>query len=295
MKTLKNITAIIFSGLLLFAVVSNAVGQQQASLSDLLQKATQAGVNDEVLQTLVDRAENNNFSQSELSQILQSAISMAEEKLPAEAAISKALEGITKGVPADRVSGMVDRMRVSSQEASQVVEPWLNSSEVAQNLVSDAQGMSGEAFRQEMISEVARGLRENVSPETYASVLSDISADQNLLEQLYPSKVVAAISMIPDLPEEAAGEAKIARGFVFRVLKSGLHPSEMRKLPMALAQGQMRGQLPAEAMMASVMDKLGSGIPSSQIFQQLMNGNLGAGPQGSLPIGIRNNISIPGQ
>ncbi|MDX1586126.1 MAG: hypothetical protein R3222_05260 [Balneolaceae bacterium] len=295
MKTLKNITAILFSVLLLFAVVSNAFGQQQASLEELINKATQAGLNEQVVNTLVERAENSNFSQAELSQIIQSAISMAEENLPAEAALSKALEGISKGASPAQVTSLVGSIQSSSKQASGIVEPWFNNNQAAQKLASEARGMSEEKFRQQVIVEMARGLRENVSPETYASLLSEMTADESLAEQLYPAQVVAAVSMIPELPAEAAQQGKIARGFVLRILKSGLHPSEMRKLPMALAQGQMRGDLPAEAMMASVVDRLGSGIPASQVLQKLMNGNLGAGPQGSLPIGIRDNISIPVQ
>jgi len=137
------------------------------------------------------------------------------------------------------------------------------------------------------VNQIARGIRDNVGDDTYTSVLSGISGEKGLSETP-PANVIAAISIIPELPGTAAEQAKIARSFIIQALKSGFTPPDLQQLPIALSQAQSHAQLPAASILTGASRQMAMGTPAADILQNLFNGNIGGGPPGNTPPGLKN-------
>jgi len=101
----RTIVAILTVLLLLLGFVSQAEGQQgNTSLENLLISAEKADMNQNKLNNITSRAEAKGISGRQLYDILAPAVAMAEQDLPYETALDKALEGLSKGVSTERIA-----------------------------------------------------------------------------------------------------------------------------------------------------------------------------------------------
>ena len=278
------------TGLLWLGLTGPLLAQQEsASLSELIRQARSNGLEQSALDELQSRAQRRGISEEQLMEIIEPAVRMAEQKLPADHAIQKALEGLSKGVPAPRIASVINRIRSSTEQAGQVVDPWLGRAEL------QALDNGGEAtaprqeFRNAMIKASAKAILQEIPAEAIRQILGEIG-EESVLGRTTAANIVAAIGILPDLP--ANGQPQVARSLVVRALQGGFSSGEIQKLPTALNMAQMRSQLPAASILEGVASQLQGGIPAAQILQNLYNGNIGGGPPGSVPKGPDNN---PGQ
>lgn len=289
----SNLTKIIPVFLTASLIFLGAAGQtfaQQTSLAEMIQRARNAGIEQSVLDELQTRAERRGMSDQQLVAMIEPAVSLAEENLPAEHITQKALEGLSKGVDESRVISFVGRMQGSTQQAAQIVDPWIENSNV-QQMIDRSNGTSAMDVRNNMIKASSRAITQNIPVESINQILGDIN-DQSVLTQTTPSTIVAAIGILPDLP--GAEQAQIARSFVVRALKGGFNSDELQKLPTALNAAQQRSRLPAASILEGISSQMQGGIPARQILQNLFNGNIGGGPPGNIPKGLE-NVPDPGR
>lgn len=291
MKHLKNIqalfrTLVLMSSMLMVSVIAGAQGTE---LSDLLERAQKLGIEESQLQEIRNRAQQQGLNNQEIAQLIEPAVSLADQNLPSEAVFSKALEGLSKGVPANRITPVLQNIRSATREAAPVVESWMARGEV-QDMIAGKEGIPRPEFRNEMIKSVSRGFMENIPSEVMNKLLDDV-ADPSILAKTDPQSIAAAVRIFPDLPAASENPGR-ARSFLVRSLKSGFVSSDLQKLPGAMSVAQQRSQLPAAKVLEGVSNQLQSGIPAKQILQNLFNGNIGGGPPGSLPKGLDN---IPGR
>ena len=293
MKQFKITTTraiLLATGLICLGLTGPVFAQQEsASLSELIRQARSAGIEQSALDELQSRADRRGISQQQLMEIIEPALSMAEQNLPADHAIQKALEGLSKGVPAPRIASVITRIQSSTEQAGQVVDPWMSRADL------QALGNSGEAsapreeFRNAMIKASSKAILQDIPAEAIRQILTEIG-DRSVIGRTTAANIVAAIGILPDLP--ANGQPQVARSLVVRALQGGFSSGEIQNLPTALNMAQMRSQLPAASILEGVANQMHEGIPAAQILQNLYNGNIGGGPPGTVPKGPDNN---PGQ
>ena len=269
-----------------FAIIVGSVQAQQADLSALIQRARDAGVDQSLITELQNRASQRNLNDRQVASLLDPAVQMAENNLPAEIALQKALEGLAKGVPDSRIQPVLNSIQSATQQAASIVDPWTKNQNIRQMLAKSG-SMSDQAFRREMIKSASRGLMSDIPGQTMSDIFTDI-ADPSVVNNTGPANMVAAIGVLPDL-STAAGQPQSARSFIVKALKSGFSAGEFQKLPMAVNVAQSRSQLPAASVLERVSKQLNEGVPAARVLQNLFNGQIGGGPPGGTPPGLENN------
>lgn len=259
---------------------------QPQTLNELMSQARQLGIEQSSLEELRGRAQGRGIGDQELSSFINTAVILAGKQLPSDHIIQKALEGLSKGVPADRIVQVLNTIQQATEQSAEVVEPWINSPGV-QQMVDRFGNQTVHEFRNELIKSSAKAVAQNVPAGVIGEVLSDIS-DEAVISETNPQNIVSAIGVMPDLPITAS-EPAVSRSFIVRALKGGFGAADFQKLPMALNVAQMRSQIPASGVLQGVANQLQGGIPAAQILQNLFEGNVGGGPPGNVPKGLGNS------
>jgi uncharacterized protein YjgD (DUF1641 family) len=285
MNTFKKILLLLFTGSLLFLTLSGSLLAQQNNLDVVLQKAQESGINKSALAQLQQRASNQGISDAQLVELIQPAIDMAGQNLPADFALGKAMEGLSKGIPASRIVPVLQQLNRKTAEAAKIVNPWLEKPEVKNMIVNSTAGMSEEKFSSELTIATAKALNQNISHET-ARGMFDEMGDESVLGQTSPPDIIAAVGIMPDMPQGV--EPSQSGKFVIRALKGGFKANELQNLPSAMSMAQQRSELPAASVVEGVSEQLKGGVPAKQILQNLFNGQIGGGPPGSIPKGLEN-------
>lgn len=288
MKKSKNIlpkilTIPLLAGLLLLPAFVQA---QTASLQEVLEQARNKGVEQAQLQELQNRAQSRGLTDQQLIAIIEPAISLAEENLPSETVLQKALEGLSKGVPANRMLPVLKNMQQSVQNAGPMVESWMQRPNVQEVVNRPGAGMSDSQFRSEMIKATSRGLMNGIPSGEIEKLFDDIGSGE-LSDNVDPSNIVASVGVFADLPSTAE-QPEASRSLIVRSLKGGFKTAEIQRLPAAMKVAQQRSQLPAASVIEGVARQMKGGIPAKKILQNLFNGNVGGGPPGGTPPGLEN-------
>lgn len=288
MKNTNNILSRLVFLALLCSLLAIPIGlsAQDASLSQLLERATASGIDQEQLNELQQRAEARGLSEQNLAGILEPAVQLAEENLPSEMILQKALEGLSKGIPANRMQPLLQRMNQATRQAAPLVESWVQRPDVQQMVNSRGGGMSNQQFRSEMIKATMRGLQKNIPAGEMEALLNEMS-QQDISANMGATNAVAAVGVFSELPTTAE-QPEVSRAFVMRSIKGGFNATELQRLPAAMQVAQQRSQLPAASVIEGVAEQMSGGIPAKQILQNLFNGNIGGGPPGGTPPGLQN-------
>lgn len=276
--------------LLFIAGVLGEAVAQQTNVEQLIQAGIEDGMSKSALTELQARAQSRGMSPDELAGILQPAVELAGQNMPADHLVQKALEGMSKGVPGAKIIPVVDRLHRSTQQAARIVDPWVKNQSVQQMIERTENEPGRNQFRGRMIEASSRAISQNISPGSVRQILSEVSGP-SISSKANASDVVAAINILPDL---AANQSpKAAQAFVVRALKGGFGSSELQQLPMAVNMAQKRSQIPAAGILEGISKQMQAGTPAAQVLQNLFKGNIGGGPPGNnIPGGKPDN---PGQ
>lgn len=264
----------------------NKVHAQDTDISVLAERAEAAGMERATLSELQNRAQSRGISNEQLGQILESALSLSEQNLPGQLAIDKALEGLSKGVPGERLIPAVNRIGQGMRQAAEVVDPWMDRNEVQGLLKQRGQSMSENGFRNEMIKATSKSFVQNVPSDNVQSIFNEIGSEE-IISRSTPGDLITAVSILPDLPT-TANQPKVSASFIVRALKGGFDADKLQQLPSAMKMGQQRSQLPAASIIEGVAQQMDNGTPAKQVLQNLFNGNIGGGPPGNIPKGLEN-------
>lgn len=259
---------------------------QNASVQGIMDRAMKQGIEQAQLQELQKRAQSRGLTDQQLIEIMEPAVSLAENNLPSDIVLQKALEGLSKGVPANRMMPVLRNMQQSVQQAGPMVESWIQHPEVRQMVNRPGGGMSEQHFRNEMVKATSRGLMNNIPGDEIQKLLDEIRS-QELSDNIEPSNVVASVGVYAELPGTAE-QPEASRSLIVRSLKGGFKTVEIQRLPAAMKIAQQRSQLPAASVIEGVARQMRGGIPAKQILQNLFNGNVGGGPPGGTPPGLEN-------
>lgn len=260
--------------------------QNNTDISVLAERAEAAGMEQATLSELQSRAQSRGISNEQLGQILESALSLSEQNLPGQLAIDKALEGLSKGVPGERLVPAVNRVGQGMRQSAEVVDPWMGRNEVQGLLKQTGQSMSENGFRNEMIKATSKSFVQNVPSDNVQSIFNEIGSEE-IISRSTPGDLITAVSILPDLPT-TANQPKVSSSFIVRALKGGFDADKLQQLPSAMKMGQQRSQLPAASIIEGVAQQMDNGTPAKQVLQNLFNGNVGGGPPGNIPKGLEN-------
>lgn len=269
----------------LFLIPAVGMGQDQP-LADLIQQARAAGIEQSQLDNIQNRAAVRGISESDLMAIIGPAVALAEQNLPSDMIFQKALEGLSKGVPALQMSPVLQNFQQSTESVVPLVDAWMERGEVNEMLAGSGERFDRDLFRHEMLKVSSRAVSNQVGPELVRDLLGTLT-DLGVIPTSKPSSVLAGISILPDLPE-AAQRPDAAREIVAKAIQNGFTAAEIQRLPGAMDMAQRRGQLPAAAVVEGVSHQIHGNIPASQILQKLFNGNIGGGLPGTIPGGLEN-------
>lgn len=288
MKKSKHISQkILVIPLLCFLVLLPGLVQaQNASVQEIMDRAAKQGIERTQLQELQNRAQSKGLTDQQLIEIMEPAVTLAENNLPSDIILQKALEGLSKGVPANRMLPVLKSMQQSVQQAGPMVESWVQRPEVRQMVNKPGGGMSEQHFKNEMVKATSRGLMNNIPSDEIQKLLNEISS-QELTDNIGPSNVVASVGVFAELPGTVE-QPEASRSLIVRSLKGGFRTVEIQRLPAAMKIAQQRSQLPAASVIEGVARQMRGGIPAKQILQNLFNGNIGGGPPGGTPPGLEN-------
>jgi hypothetical protein len=289
-EKLKNITRPLSILAVLLLMFSFSALQAQ-SLSDLIEQARSAGIEESQISELQNRAAARGISDEQLMDIMRPAITMAEQNLPHSMIFDKAFEGISKRVTVQQMRPVLNSIAESSAMAAQFVDVWVDKPEVSQMLNRAGERVDRGTFRNEMIKASSKGLMQNFNRDVMEEMLESVS-QSSAMERARPSGIVTAISILSDLPTAAQEPSETAQ-IVLRALEGGFDASDLQKLPGAMNMAQRRSQLPAQAVAEGLARQLQGGHPASQILQNLFNGEIGGGPPGNVPPGL--NRERPGR
>lgn len=288
MKKSKHISQkILVIPLLCFLVLlPGFIQAQNASVQEVIDRAAKQGIEQAQLQELQKRAQSKGLTDQQLIEIIEPAVTLAENNLPSDIILQKALEGLSKGVPANRMLPVLKNMQQSVQQAGPMVESWVQRPEVRQMVNKPGGGMTEQHFRNEMVKATSRGLMNNIPSGEIQKLLDEIGG-QELTDNIGPSNVVASVGVFAELPGTAE-QPEASRSLIVRSLKGGFRTAEIQRLPAAMKVAQQRSQLPAASVIEGVARQMRGGIPAKQILQNLFNGNIGGGPPGGTPPGLEN-------
>ncbi|WP_138429568.1 hypothetical protein [Fodinibius saliphilus] len=284
MTLVKKINTLLLVVAMIFMASAN-IFAQQADMQEWIEKAKQAGISETVLTELQNRVVNKGLSLEQAKGVMKPAISMANQNLPSEVIIQKALEGFSKGIPGPRVLTVVEKMQGSIQQSAQIVDPWMKKPQV-QEMVNRQKTMTKEEFRDELTTTASKSIMQNMSVEAVTEVLNEI-ANRSVLAKSSPPQVIAAMGILPDLPS-SADNSNASSKLIVRAVKGGFKASDLQKLPSAMKMAQQQSELPAASVVKGVAGQMKGGIPAKQILQNLFNGKVGGGPPGDIPPGLKN-------
>lgn len=283
MNVLKYLLIAAYMGGLLWST-GGPLQAQDTGIPALIEKAEAAGIEQSAMTELRSRAQSQGMSNKQLREILESALDLSGQNLPGEVVINKALEGLSKGVPAHRILPAVHDIGEGMRRAAEIVDPWMNRSEVQQMMGRAGQSMSRNNFRGEMIRAASKSFVQNIPPGQIDRMFKEIG-DKEILSERSAGDLITAVSVLPDLPTTAR-QPEVSASLIVRALRGGFDADKLQQLPSAMKMGQQRSQLPAASVIEGVAQQMEQGIPARQVLQNLFNGNIGGGPPGNIPPGL---------
>ncbi|MEL7833226.1 hypothetical protein [Fodinibius sp. Rm-B-1B1-1] len=280
-----NVLTVLLFVCISLSVTDSALGQA-GDLNTLQERAKKAGIEQSIIDDLKVRKESRGLTNEQLIAIIEPAVALAEDNLPANHVLQKALEGLSKGVPDAQIVPYINSMANATRQAAGVVDPWLENPGVKKMVEAEDHRAGPNSVRNRMVESSSRAINQNISPDEVSQLLSDIG-DKSVMSKTTPSNIISAMDILPDLPMQ--DQPQLTRSFVIRALKGGFEAAEFQKLPMALNMAQKRSQIPAANIVEGIANQLQRGTPAQDILRNLFDGNIGGGPPGNIPKGMEDN------
>ena len=256
----------------LLVVPPDALGQA-ASVSALLDRGQQAGANVELMRTVADRADKAGLSPAATADLLQPAVDLAERDLPTAPVLDKALEGLSKRVPPERMTPVLQQLRARTEQAGQLVAAWVQRDD-ARALIGTEDNIP-EHSRAELIASIADAQQQNVPPAAIETFLNELPETTDR-RPVPLSDVSVAVSILPDLSSDGES-AQAAHRVLVAALNAGYDPEAMRQLPGAIEQAQRETQQPAAAIAKGAAQAISWGTPADNVLRNLFRGAPPAG------------------
>lgn len=261
----------------LLGMPSPAVAQP-ASVSSLLERGQQTGADVDLMRTVVDRANQAGLSAAATTRLLEPAVALAERGLPTSPVLNKALEGLSKRVPPERMTAVLQQLRTRTEQSGQLVGTWLQQDDVRAMIGAGDQQNLSERGRATLIASVADAQQQGVTPELIRAFLNELPATTDR-RPVPLADVSVAVGVLPDLSSN--GESvPAAQQLLAAALDAGYDSQSMRQLPAAIEQARRETQRPTAAIAKGAAQAISWGTPADNVLQNLFRGVPPAGPPG---------------
>ena len=270
-----------------------AAAQPAPSVEELVQRGRQAGVEADLLQAVRQRAARQRLTDAQVASLLQPPVELAEQGLPSRQVLRKALEGLSKQVPSNRVAGVLGRMQQHTGQAGKLVDPWLHRPEVARLVEQSGTPPEKARARGLLVENLAQTLMQDVPEETIRTLLDALPA-QLKRERVPAAEVGTALGILADLPT-ARDEPGATAQLITSALNAGFSQDELRRLPAAVQAAQQQGQVPAETVVREAASRMREGSPASDVLDGLFRGGRpnGLPAQAGPPPGVGPPVDKP--
>lgn len=266
--------------------------QEPPELDAFVERAVESGIDRALVTTVASRAGESGFTAQETTELLQSAVRLASEGLPARPVLGKALEGLAKGVPFTRLHPVVGELETHTLEVGRYVRGWARRSDV-QPVLGDAGRVSNEGGVATVIESAARSRMRGASSDLVRGFL-DRLPENSSRRPIGTDEIATGLHVLPDMPDANAAPAQTAR-LVTAALDARLPTERVRQMPGALrSAARQRGQ-PVEALARGAASELAAGTPAAEVLDGLFEGGRpGVGPPGVRRGGAPDDVP-PGQ
>lgn len=253
------------------------------SVDELVERGKQAGMDAELLANLERRSAGAGLSVAETAQLIEPAVQLAEQELPATAVVQRALEGLARRVPHDRIVEVLGRLQDATERAGATGESWLARADV-QAMFGEGVSPGESQARTAILEGLAQAYTRDVPAEALESALNRIPSHVEP-GRTSPTAVGAALQVLADL-SISSREPELAAGLLSQALNSGFAARDLRRLPGALEAAERRGDLPAEAAARGALAEMAMGTPAANVLENLFQGQIPGQPPGGTPPGL---------
>ncbi len=261
----------IATGLLFFALVLPGSVQGQAPVQPLIEQGRTAGADADLMQTVASRAQEAGMSAEATTDLLEPALRLAEQDLPATPLLNKTLEGLAKQVPAQRMTPVLQRFQDHTQQAGVLVSKWGERAAV-QRMLGESNGAPAKAERNQLIMNIAEAQQQDLPLEHVERFLDGLpEAAQR--RSIALSEVTTAVSVMPDLPA-VQDRPDLGQQVLTAALNAKYDAQSLRQLPAALEQAQQASQRPPPAIARETVQAISRGTPASNVLRNLFQGTL---------------------
>lgn len=258
---------------------------QADRVQSVADRAVAAGADRTTVQSIVDRATRSGLTAESTIDLLQPAVRLAEQGLPATPVLNKSLEGLAKGVPPARMTPVLNRLQTYTEQAGAVVSSWLDRPDVQTMMGED--GSVDASVRDRFVVNVAQSQQQGVDIRTVQSLLDALPTETS--QRPIPSqRIVVALSVLPDLPGARQG-TQSTRRLLTAALNANYTPEDLRQLPAALESARRTSQRPADVLARGTAQAISNGAPATDVLRGLFQGAVPGGP----PSGV--GADQPGQ
>jgi len=151
-------------GLLLLVLVVPQRGQGQTPVQSLIDQGRTAGAEPTLLEAVASRAQNAGLSPEATADLLRPAVRLAEQDLPSTPLLNKALEGLAKQVPAQRMTPVLGQFRTHTEQAGALVSRWAQQ-EAVRRMFGSSDRPPSKAARDQLITNVAEARQQDLPLE----------------------------------------------------------------------------------------------------------------------------------
>lgn len=252
-----------------------AAAQPAHSVDQLIQQGRQAGAPVEMLQQVARRGEKAGLSDQQMAQLIEPAVRLAEQQLPADLVLEKTLEGLAKRVPASRIHPVLQRMQTQTRQSGVMVASWIDRPEV-RTMMGVEEAPPG-AARGQLVKSVAQARMQGVPESVVQELLQGLPASTKR-RPILPSEVAAALQVLPELPANEASAATVR--LLTTALDAGYGSSDLHQLPAAMRIAQQQGQHPPGVLVRGAAQAIANGTPAADVLSQLFSGGVPGTPPG---------------
>lgn len=265
---------------LLLVMPLGAAAQPTSSVRRLIERGTEAGIDAPLMEQIAQRVDQAGFGPGQSVQLLRPAVDLAEQDLPAQTVLRKALEGLAKRVPPSRIRPVLQRLHTHTQQAGALVEVWTEQPSVREMMgEAGTSALDGEA-RDQLVASAAQARAQNVPPDVVERLLETLPAETGR-RPISPGDVVAAVQVLPELLDNGASPQATIQ-LLTSAVDAGYGPANLRQLPTAIRVAQQRNPRPVDVLARNAARAVARGLPAADVLGRLFEGGLPGGPPGDV-------------
>lgn len=253
-----------------------AVAQPAASVEQLLAQGAEAGIDPALMEQVARRAEAAGYRSEQTAALLRPAVGLAQDQLPASGLLQKALEGLSKRVPAPRIQPVLQRMQAGTEQAGGLIRAWGDQPAARAMMGGDEAGPLRSEARHRLIESAAEAHMQDVPTDVVQQLLETLP-ERTQRRPIAPDEVVAAVQVLPELMTGGVSSAA-SIDLLTRAMEAGYGPGNVRQLPTAVQAARQQSQRPADVLVQNAARAISQGVPAADVLNTLFDGGLPGGP-----------------